>query len=111
MDKLKKKIIVIEESPLGSNIIETIAEETKPIGKTQFYNKSKSNYTQILELHNKWKDTLKLVHYPGNDFVNVFVNGGRVQSRFVLKLEELEALASSIGVIIITCRKNREKKD
>lgn len=107
MNELKKKIIVIEESPLGSNILETIAEETKPIGKTQFHRRSKHKYTQLLELSNKWKDKLKIVHYPSNDFVNVFIHAGIHESRFVMKLEDLDSLLSAIGVIIITCKKNR----
>lgn len=103
-------MIVIEESPLGSNILETIAEETRPIGKTQFHIKARHNYTQLLELNNKWKDKLKIVHYPSNDFVNVFIHAGIHESRFVMKLEDLESLLQSIHVIIITCRENRERK-
>lgn len=110
MNQLKKKVIVIEESPLGSNIIETIAEETRPIGKTLTHLRSKNSYTQLLELNNKWKDKLKLVHYLGNDFVNLFVHAGIHDSRFVLKLEDMERLLQCINVIIITCKENRSEK-
>lgn len=101
---------MIEETPLGSNILETVGEELRSIGKTRFHRKSKSKYTQLLELHNKWKDKLKIVHYPDNDFVNVFIHAGIHDSRFVMKLEDLESLLQCIHVIIITCKENRRRK-
>jgi len=95
MKELKKKVIVIEETPYGSNIFETTAEKIKEIGKTRFRRKKNPNKKTIFQIMNKWKETISIVHYKGNDFLNVFVNGGTHSSRFVLSRELLERLVST----------------
>jgi hypothetical protein len=95
MKELKKKVIVIEESPYGSNIFESTAEKIQQIGKTNFRRKKNPNKRTIFQIINKWKESLSIVHYKDNDFLNVFVNGGTHSSRFVLSRELLERLVST----------------
>jgi len=95
MKELKKKVIVIEETPFGSNIFESTAEELKSVGKTTFCRKKNPDKKTIFQIINKWKESFSIVHYKDNDFLNVFVNGGTHSSRFVLSKELLERLVST----------------
>lgn len=101
MKELKKKIIVIEEGPLGSNIFETIAEEVRPIGKTGFHMKKNPDKKTVFQVTNKWKERLNLVWYKGNDFLNVFIDGGMYKMRFIITRDQLERLVSTCTKYII----------
>jgi len=94
MKELKKKVIVIEESPLGSNILETVGEKTEDIGRTDFNRKKNPNKKTIFQIENKWKEKLNVVYYKDNDFLNVFVNAGSHPSRFVISKDKLDELLS-----------------
>ena len=95
MKELKKKVIVIEETPFGSNIFESTAEKIQEVGKTTFRRRKNPDKKTIFQIINKWKESFSIVHYKGNDFLNVFVNGGTHSSRFVLSKELLERLVST----------------
>jgi len=100
----RKKIIVIEETPFGSNVFETIGEETKPIGKTKFHIKKNPNKKTVFQVENKWKEKFSIVYYEGNNYLNVFVDAGTTPSRFIISKDSLDNLLS-------TCTKYRDMLD
>lgn len=110
MRELKKKVIVIEESPYGSNIFESVAEELKEIGQTTFHFKKNPNKTTVFQAVNKWKESLNIVHYDGNDFLNVFIDGGVHHMRFILSKEQLERLVSTCTNYVTRLEKVSEEK-
>jgi len=93
-EKTKKKVIVIEETPLGSNIFETIGEEVTPIGRTNFRRKKNPDKKTIFQIENKWREKFSIVYYKGNNYLNVFVDAGTHPSRFVISRDKLGDLVS-----------------
>lgn len=93
--EVKKKIIVIEETPGGSNIYETIGEEKTSIGKTTFKRKKNPNKKTVFQIENKWREKFSIVYYEGNNYLNVFVDAGATPSRFVLSKDMLDNLLST----------------
>ena len=96
MRELKKKVIVIEETPLGSNIFETIAEEYKDVGRTEAHKRRNMNKKTVFFLPNKWSEKLSVVHYPDNDFLNIFITGGHHLSKFMLDMDRTKLLIKSL---------------
>jgi hypothetical protein len=95
MKELKKKIIVLEESPLGTNILESVAEELRPIGRTDFHRKKNPNKKVLFQVINRWKEKLSICYYVGNDFLNVFIDAGIHKVRFIITKEQLDSLIST----------------
>ena len=109
MKELKKKVIVIEETPLGSNIFESIAEEYKEIGKTEFHRRKNINKKTVFFLSNKWSEKMSVVHYPDNDFLNVFISGGHHLSKFMLDMDRTKLLIKSLVEYYDKLRSARKK--
>lgn len=109
MKELKKKVIVIEESPLGSNIYETVAEEYKDVGNTEFHRRKNVNKKTVFFLPNKWSEKLSIVHYPDNDFLSIFITGGHHLSKFMLDMDRTKFLIKSLVDYYDKLRSARKK--
>jgi len=105
--ELKKKVIVIEPTALGSNIVESTGEI---LSKTKWHMKRNPNKKEIFFKNNKWREKLTICHYKGNDFLNVFVNGGMHSSRFVLTLEDAKDLGKTLLHCIHILYSERKKR-
>ncbi len=91
--KIKKKIIVLEPSPYGTNIMETTAEETKNIGRTQFHLKKKNpNRNLIWKQQNRWKELFEIVEYTDKGVVLMFISGGPHRCVFKFDKKMLDVL-------------------
>jgi hypothetical protein len=108
--ELERKVIIIEKTPYGSNVFETIGEETKPMTtKTFFHGKRNPNKKTIFQIVNKWKEKLSIVHYKGNNFLSIFVDGGFHHSRFMLSEEQITELLSTCTKYKIMLEKLKEE--
>ena len=91
MRELKKKVIVIEETPLGSNIFETIGEEYKQMDKGSI-SRRRANPKKIkrIVITNKWRERLEFCLYRGSNIWNIYLHGGMHFSHFYLTKNEVE---------------------
>jgi len=82
-----KKIELIAKRDDGEFIISKFENLVKI--KAKQIKKRNPNKTVLFEIRNKLNEKIQFAHYKGNDFVNVFVNGGVHNLRFVLNKQGL----------------------
>lgn len=101
-----EKIVITGKDPSNPDVlvlteIEKFNKNETIEGRKRFINYKKRNPERelVFSLINKWNETLRIVHYKGKDFLNVFCDGGIHPSNYVITQKNLEALIVSLKSI------------
>jgi hypothetical protein len=78
-------------------LVKTEAKEVK---------KRNPDKTVLFEIRNKFNEKIQFDHYKGNDFINIFVNGGVHSLRFVLNKGGMSSLKHALSS---TCINDNDK--
>lgn len=93
---IKRKVIVIESSPLGSNILETTYEELGEVKRTDAETKPRMR-PKIPEdfkfnKSNKMHERLNIAIKPEMHTLGIFIHGGHHRSAFFLNERDVNEL-------------------
>jgi hypothetical protein len=107
---LKKKVIVIEETPIGSNIIETIGEQFKQLDRgSESHRRPNVNKKTLFMSVNRFMEKMAVVHYSDNNYLNVFISGGHHITRMALSIDKTRDLIRSLIEAMPKLRKVQSK--
>lgn len=96
-----KKVKIIGEHPHNPEIM-VITELEQLEGVRKYFPKRKGGNPDrevLCCLRNNWDETMKVVHYKGKDFLNVFVDGGIHPSNFIITLKNVGILIHELTAI------------
>jgi len=104
-----KKLQLIAQRDDGEYVISTFEDlihvNSKMMGKRN------PDKKVLFEIRNKMNEKIQFCHYKGNDFINIFVNGGVHSTRFVLNKEGIDSLQNSLANTCIDNKNKNEVKD
>lgn len=84
---IPKKVKVIGQSSLSGDLIVTQFEQEDKgsvVMEQKFMKSRNPNKTILWQTTNKFDEKIQLAHYKGNDYINIFVDGGVHSVRFML---------------------------
>ena len=89
-----RKVTIISETGLHNTELITKIEqnEGRILEKQEFFKKKNPDKTVLFQLKNKYDEQIQIAHYKGNDFLNLFIDGGVHHTRFVLSKNLAEHL-------------------
>ena len=94
MYKPRKIKIIMEDEAGEITLLETIPIKLE--AKTFTKGKKNPDREILWGIQNHSHETMKIVHYRGNDYLNCFIDGGLHPMRFILNKENMKDLVFSI---------------
>jgi len=103
-----KKLELIGKRGDGEYIISTFENLVKV--KAKKMSRRNPDKKILFQVRNKLREQIQIAHYKGNNYLNVFVDAGVHDSRFMLtKKQVLELLKALQHSTIVLC--NKDKKE
>jgi predicted RND superfamily exporter protein len=105
-----KKIELIAKREDGEYVISKFENLIKV--KATKLSKRNPDKTILFQVRNKMKEQIQIAHYKGNDYLNIFVDAGVHDSRFMLTREQVLELVKTLqhSTIVLCNRDNLSDK-
>jgi len=101
-----KKIELIAKREDGEFVISKFENLVKV--KAKKLSKRNPDKEILFQVRNKLREQIQIAHYKGNDYLNVFVDAGVHDSRFMLTKRQVEELVKALQhSTIVLCNKDR----
>jgi len=101
-----KKIELIAKREDGEFVISKFENLVKV--KAKKMNRRNPDKKILFQVRNKMREQVQIAHYKGNDYLNVFVDGGVHDSRFMITKKQVVELVKALQHSTIVLCKDKE---